>query len=211
MFVSASHAIRTLVVTSAGPREGKTTVALNLAVAFAQSGKSVLIIDTDMRRPRVHRTFDVSMEQGVSTCIVNETTLSSAVQDTGIPNLRVLPCGPIPPNPSELLHHPRFAELLAEARDTYDLVMLDSPPLGPVTDAAIVAPQVDATLLVVRADQTTRDAVSGMLRQLTDVSARVVGCVLNGVDLSKGGSYSRYYRYKQDGYAYASSEDAAAE
>ena len=210
MFMAAAKELRTLVVTSAGPREGKTTVALNLAVAFAQSEKRVLVIDTDMRRPRVHKTFGIKAHVGVSTVIVGESTLADAVQKTEIPHLSILPCGPIPPNPSELLHHPKFKAMLLEAQETFDLIVLESPPLGPVTDAAIVGPQVDATLLVVRADKTTRDALKGMLRQLTDVHAHVIGCVLNGVDLSKGrGGYSGYYQYRREGYAYTSDDTAA--
>ncbi|HEY8430072.1 MAG TPA: polysaccharide biosynthesis tyrosine autokinase [Sandaracinaceae bacterium] len=208
-FMSADDPIRTLVVTSANPREGKTTVTANVAISLAQSGKRVLLVDTDLRRPRLHRAFGVSSGRGVTSVIVGEARLMDVVQSTAIPNLDVLPCGPIPPNPSELLHSQRFAELVCEALQHYERVIFDSPPLAAVTDAAVLAPQLDAALVVVKAHATTRDALASALRQLRDVSANVVGGVLNDLDpRRKGyGAGDYYYYYRREGY-YQADEDA---
>lgn len=201
-FMSADDPIRTLVITSAQPREGKTTVTANVAISLAQSGKRVLLVDTDLRRPRIHRAFGVSSARGVTSVIVGEARLREVVQSTDIPNLDVLPCGPIPPNPSELLHSQRFGELVREALAEYDRVIFDSPPLGAVTDAAVLAPQLDAALVVVKAHTTTRDALGSALRQLRDVTANVVGGVLNDLDpRRKGyGAGDYYYYYRREGY-----------
>ncbi len=207
-FMSADDPIRALVVTSASPREGKTTVTANIAISLAQSGKRVLLVDTDLRRPRVHRAFGVSGARGATNVIVGEARLTDVVSSTDVPNLDVLACGPIPPNPSELLHSQRFGELVSEALEHYDRVIFDSPPLGAVTDAAVLAPQVDATLLVVKAHETTRDALASALRQLRDVGAHVAGGVLNDLDPRRkgyaGGDY--YYYYRREGYYYADEE-----
>lgn len=206
-FISAADPIRALVVTSASPREGKTTVTTNVAISLAQSGKRVLMVDTDLRRPRIHRAFKISGARGVTSVIVGEERLEDVTVETSIPNLDVLPCGPIPPNPSELLHSQRFAKLVERALELYDRVIFDSPPLGAVTDAAVLAPQVDGALLVIKAHATTRDAIESALRQLADVGANVVGGVLNDMDPRRkgyqGGDY--YYYYRRDGY-YASED-----
>lgn len=196
MFMAGDRPLRALAVTSPNPREGKTTVTTNLATSIAQSGKTVLVVDADMRRPRVHYAFGVSGRVGLTSILVGDATLDSATLDTVVPGLRVLPCGPIPPNPAELLHRDRFHALIAEAREKFDFVICDSPPLGAVTDAAILASQMDGTLVVVRAAQTTAEAITSVLRQLRDVGATVVGGVLNGFD-------PRYRRYEgADGYYY---------
>ncbi|MBK8169293.1 MAG: polysaccharide biosynthesis tyrosine autokinase [Sandaracinaceae bacterium] len=200
MFMSADNPLRTILVTSPGPREGKTTVATSIAITLAQSSKRVLLIDTDLRRPRIHRTFDASSTIGTTSVLVGDATLEEAVQETVVPGLYILPCGPIPPNPAELLHTAKFRELVEEASRTFDRVVFDSPPLGAVTDGAIISPQVQGTLLVVKAQHTSRDAVRSSLRQLHDVGANVLGGVLNNVDLSEQNyGYGSYY----GGYYYA--------
>ncbi|MBX3272832.1 MAG: polysaccharide biosynthesis tyrosine autokinase [Sandaracinaceae bacterium] len=209
-FMSADAPIRTLVVTSPSPREGKTTVTTNVAISLAQSGKRVLVIDTDLRRPRVHRAFGVSGARGFTSVIVGEERLEEVTIPTDVPNLDVLPCGPIPPNPSELFHSHRFLELVAEAKERYDRIIFDSPPLGAVTDAAVLAPQLDACLIVVKAQDTTRDALRSALRQLHDVGANVVGAVLNGIDPRRKGYASGagyYYYYRREGY-YSTEDDS---
>lgn len=210
MFASGDKPLRVLAVTSPNPREGKTTVTTNLAISIAQSGKRVLVIDADMRRPRIHHAFGVGGKRGLTSILVGDASLASAVQETLVPGLWVLACGPIPPNPAELLHRERFQKLMLEARETYDFVVCDSPPLGAVTDAAVLASQVDGTLVVVRAQQTTRDALTSVLRQLHDVGAAVVGGVLNGFDprmrrYEYGNGY--YYHYYRRGDYYGQSED----
>ena len=219
-FMSADRPLRAILVTSASPAEGKTTVATSVAIALAQSGKRVLLVDSDLRRPRIHRTFSISSATpGVTSVLVGDRTLAEAVIVSEVPGLDVLPCGPIPPNPSELLHSSRFHQMLADALANYDRVVFDSPPLGAVTDAAILAPQLDATLVVVKSQRTTRDAIISALRQLRDVKARVAGGVLNDVDLNHGQygygyGYGAYYYYRREGYyttdAEKEGENAAA-
>ncbi len=199
-FMGAGKSLRTLVVTSPGPRDGKTTVALSLAIAMAQSGKRTLIVDTDLRRPRVHRTFGLSLSVGATSVLVGEKHLEEAVQETEVPGLFVLPCGPIPPNPSELLHSDGFRQLIERACATFDRVIFDSPPIGAVTDPAVIAPQVDGVLVVLKPDKTMRDSLAAAVRQLGDVGANVLGAVLNDVDLSRRGyGYGYYYYYGKDG------------
>ncbi|MFW5926230.1 MAG: polysaccharide biosynthesis tyrosine autokinase, partial [Myxococcota bacterium] len=200
-FMSADDPAKSIVVTSSSPQEGKTTIAINLAIVVAQTGRKVLLIDTDLRRPRLHRVFNVSAQRGVTSYLVGEQRLADAVTATEVDNLSVLPCGPIPPNPSELLHTSSFDRLLREAGGEYDMVIFDSPPLGAVTDAAIIAPQVDGTVLVSRVRKTQKEMLRASKRQLQAVKANLLGVVLNAVDLSdKQFGYRYYYYYRQGGY-----------
>jgi capsular exopolysaccharide synthesis family protein len=200
-FMSADRPRKTLVVTSASPREGKTTVSISLAISLAQSGKRILIVDTDLRKPRLHRAFNKPLTRGVTSILLGEHSAEQAIYQTEIPGLSLLACGPIPPNPSELLHTSQFHQLLAELSKTYDHLILDSPPMAVVTDAAILAPQVDGTILIIHAQRTTRDALRSALRQLRDVSGHLVGGILNNVDLSANRyGYSTSYYYRDESY-----------
>jgi len=202
---------RVLVVTSSQPREGKTTVASNIAASIAQSGKRVLLVDTDLRKPRVHQAFRLSREKGVTTYVVGESSFRDVVQSTQVPGLDVITSGPVPPNPAELLHAPRFEQLLSEARRDYDVVIFDSPPIGAVTDAAIIAPQTDGVLVVAKANETTRDALEATIRQLRDVGARIVGAVVNGLDLRTQSYYGKGHYYGRYGEYYGTDQDAERE
>lgn len=200
LFMSPDTPFKTLVVTSSGPQEGKSTTSINLGVAMAQSGNRVLLLDTDMRRPRLHRAFGVPNELGISSLVVGEGTLDAAVKSTEVPGLFVLPCGPIPPNPAELLHTRAFAELLKAAAGKFDRVILDSPPLNAVADAAVLATQCDGVVLVLKAGKTNRESARRALRSLADVQARMYGAILNDVDLKApryGDSYLAYQGYGQ--------------
>lgn len=200
-FMSADRPRKTLVVTSASPREGKTTVSISLAISLAQSGKRILIIDTDLRKPRIHRAFNKPLTRGVTSILVGEHSAKEAIYETEIAGLSMLACGPIPPNPSELLHTDQFHQLLAELGKHYDHLILDSPPMAVVTDAAILAPQVDGTILIVHTQRTTRDALRSALRQLRDVNGHLVGGILNNVDLSSNRyGYSSSYYYRDESY-----------
>jgi capsular exopolysaccharide synthesis family protein len=209
MSVGDAEGLRVFVVTSSNPREGKTTVVSNLAASIAQSGKRVLAIDTDLRKPRLHQVLGINRLRGVTTFVVGEGTFEEVVQGTRVPNLDAITSGPVPPNPAELLHSPAFARLIAEARRRYDIVVFDSPPLGPVTDAAIVVPQVDGVLIVAKAGETTRDALNSTLRQLRDVGGRVLGAVLNGLDLRSDGYYGKGYYYRKYGGYYGTEENTS--
>jgi succinoglycan biosynthesis transport protein ExoP len=211
-FMSADRPQRAIVVTSASPREGKTTVVISLAISLAQGGKRVLLIDTDLRKPRVHKALNRSNAKGVTTVLVSEHTSKQAIQTTDIPGLDLLASGPIPPNPAELLHTPQFRDLVSELSRKYDHILFDSPPLAAVTDAAIISPQVDGVILVVHGQKTTRDALRSALRQLHDVNAHVTGGVLNDVDLSsRQHGYGSYYYYHNEGYYEANAEDRQPE
>jgi polysaccharide biosynthesis transport protein len=208
-FMSPDQPYRVLLVTSAGPMEGKTTVASCLGVAMAQAGQRVLLMDCDLRRPRVHKIFQKPNTKGVTSALIDSA--QDAFYETEVPNLWVMPSGPVPPNPAELLHSAAFERLLATLGKKFDRVVIDSPPVMPVTDAAVIAPRVDGTLLVIRAFQTSKDATRQALRTLRDVGGRTVGAVLNAVDLQSRqyGYYYRYYYYRSSGYA--SNEAEAAE
>jgi capsular exopolysaccharide synthesis family protein len=196
MFLSAQKEVAVLVVTSPGPRDGKTTAAISMAITMAQAGARVLLIDTDMRKPRIHRSFGIKPERGISTVIMGDASLKDAICHSEVPNLDVLPCGPTPPNPAELLHTERFREILAQCRKDYDRVVLDSPPTAPVTDPAILGNMTDGVVLVLRAGHTSREAVSYARRQLTDARARILGLVINQTDRKGSGyGYSYYAPY----------------
>lgn len=195
LFMSPDRPARAIVVTSAGPSEGKSTIAMNLAIAMAQAGQKVLLLDTDLRRPRLHKALHLQAQQGVSSLVVGQGTLEQVAQPTEVPGLTVLPCGPLPPNPAELLHTRAFAELLQRLRERYDLVVLDSPPIGPVSDALVLARQADGVLLVLKAGTTHREAARSARRALASVQARILGGVLNQVNLKDPRYAAGYYAY----------------
>jgi capsular exopolysaccharide synthesis family protein len=209
LFMSPDRPLRKILVTSSSPEEGKTTTASLLAQIMADGGSRVLLVDGDMRRPRIHRIFDTSGGQGLSSLILGEGSLDEAVKATEIPNLSVLPCGPVPPNPAELLHADAFRKLLDELARRFDRVIVDSPPVAAVSDAVVISTAVDGTLLVLKAGRTSRDVARRAVRALTDVNARVFGAVLNDLDLSDG-RYGEYYQYHRYGYGSADRSEPAA-
>jgi succinoglycan biosynthesis transport protein ExoP len=205
-FMSTETPLKSLVVTSPGPSEGKSTLAISLAITMANSGRRVVLVDTDLRRPRIHKALGIRGHMGVTSLLAGEATLAECLQQTEVPGLTALPSGVIPPNPSELLHTVRFERLLNELYEEFDLVILDSPPIGVVIDAAIIGPRVGGAVVVAKAGRTTRDALAHALRQMRDVGTNVLGCVLNDVDLSKKGGYGGYYYY-HGGYYQSSGDD----
>jgi succinoglycan biosynthesis transport protein ExoP len=196
LFMSPDKPFKTLVVTSSGPQEGKSTTCIFLGVAMAQSGNRVLLLDTDMRRPRLHKAFGVPNDVGISSLVVGEGTLDKAVKSTEVPNLFVLPCGPIPPNPAELLHTQAFAELLKAAGEKFDRIILDSPPLNAVSDSAVLATQCDGVVLVLRAGKTNRESARRALRSLADVQATMYGAILNDLDVMDARYRDTYLGYR---------------
>lgn len=214
MFMAPDKPYRSLLVTSAGPSEGKTTIACCIATAMAQAGKRVLLIDCDLRRPRIHRIFrrpGRNMGPGLTTALLEEGVENELPVETEVPNLWVVPAGPIPPNPSELLHSERFRALLARMGQRFDQVILDSPPLVAVTDATILSTIVDGTVMVVRAFATRKDLAEHGVRLLTDVGANIAGVILNAVNLSKDEYKYSYYHYYRRGNYYASPAEAGAQ
>jgi len=197
LFMSPEKPLKTILVTSSGPSEGKTTTAVSLAQIMADAGNRVLLVDADMRRPRVHNIFKLGRGAGLSSLILGDGRVEDAIRATLVPNLHVLPCGPIPPNPNELLHTAAFKSLLAGLAERYDRVIIDSPPADVVADAAVIGTQVDGTVLVLKAGQTSKDAAVRTVRAMLDVKARIFGAVLNDLDLEdqRYGQYYQYYRY----------------
>jgi capsular exopolysaccharide synthesis family protein len=192
----------TLLVTSAAPAEGKTTVACSIAVALAQGGQQVCLVDCDLRRPRVHRIFGRAGDMGVTNVLVGEATLDDVAKPTEVENLYAIPAGPTPPNPADVLHSERFRRLIEALSQRFDRVILDSPPLVAVTDSAIISRLVDGTVFVVRAFKTSKHLSAQGLRTLRDVDSPVVGAVLNAVNLDRQeySYYYHYYYYKREGY-----------
>ena len=201
MFMNPDRPCRRLLVTSAAPSEGKTTVACSIAIAMAQGGQRVCIVDADLRRPRLHRIFDRAGEAGLTSALVGEATLDDVAKPTIVPNLWSVPAGPLPPNPADLLQSDRFRKFVKELGDRFDRVIIDSPPLVAVTDSAIISTLVDGTVFVVRAFQTGKHVSAQGLRVLRDVEAPIVGAVLNAVNLRRHEyNYYHYYYYKREGY-----------
>ncbi len=210
LFMSPDKPFRTMLVSSSGPQEGKSTSVISLGITMAQSGNRVLIIDTDMRRPRLHKAFGVPNDIGVSSLVVGEGSLDAAIKTTEVPGVFLLPSGPIPPNPSELFHTQAFKELIKTVSQRFDRVILDSPPIGPLTDAVILGTQVDGVVMVLKAGKTSREMVRRAARLLSDVKAKMFGVILNQVDLGdpKYGDY--FYAYRQYGYYYREKKDEVA-
>ncbi|HXV85529.1 MAG TPA: polysaccharide biosynthesis tyrosine autokinase [Gemmatimonadales bacterium] len=195
-FVGAERPLQLIMVTSPGPGEGKSTTAANLAVALAQSGQRTLLVDADLRRPQVHRAFSLVQEPGLTDILVNRTSAREAIRPEVQPKLDVLPAGPTPPNPSELLGSNPMQALIGELRRTYDYIVLDTPPTLPVTDAAVVASSADGAIMVLRSGVTEEIPAQRAVEQLKRVHARVAGVVLNGVNQRRD-QYYTYYAYKE--------------
>jgi len=192
-FSQGDKEIKTIVITSTGAGEGKSTTCSNLAAALAQSGHKVLIIDCDLRRPLQHKLFNLSNEKGLTNFLIASCTIGDAIKQTEIEGLHVITAGVIPPNPSELLNCKRFQEYLEKLKEIYDYIILDTPPAGIVTDAQILAGKTDGTVLVVDSRHTDKKAAAAAKDLLDKVGAHILGVVLNkAIDDSKG--YSKYYK-----------------
>ena len=193
---AAGRPPRSLTFVSAEPGEGKTTVASNLSISLAQLGKRVLLIDGDMRRPCIHKLFNIEVHSGgLVTYLTGGEGWSHLVRPTGLVNLDCLVCGPVPPNPSELLSSDRMQTLILEATAEYQFVLIDAPPLLNVTDGRILATMVDGALLVVRGGYTPQELVQRAQLHVRDVGAHLIGVVLNDVDVRHNGYYQSYYGY----------------
>ncbi len=195
IFSAADREIRSITISSARPREGKTTTTIYLGTTMAQSGQRVLLVDTDLRRPRLHKPLGVSRTRGVTNLILGDSEIEDVIKTTDIPNLYVLPCGPQPPNPAELLLSNRFESVLAELEKRFDLILLDSPPLLAVTDAVVLARHSDGAILITQAGKTVAEDASMAARQLRDVNARILGVILNDMNLSDRRYGYAYYSY----------------
>jgi len=188
--------LRSIVVTSAAPSEGKSTTVANLAFTTALAGAKTLLIDADLRRPVVHSLFGLEREPGMTNILAERLAPEKVIKPSGVENLDILTCGAIPPNPSELLGSQRMKELVQQLKAKYDLVLFDSPPVITVTDTAVLSNQVEGVVLVVLSHGTDRRALARAKSLLSNVNANILGSILNKIDLTGiGSSYDYYYHY----------------
>ena len=185
--------IKTLLYTSASPGEGKSTVAANTAVVFAQEGKKVLLIDADMRKPTVHYTFHLTNTLGFSNLLTRQVLTEDVLKQAETENLHIITCGPIPPNPAELLSSKTMEKVLEKLKESYDLIIFDAPPVLSVTDAQILSNICDGTILVMSSGETEKDAVLKAKEALLSSQANLLGVVLNNFVLQKDHYYYQYY------------------
>lgn len=194
-FSSIDQEVRTLMITSSGPGEGKSTTAANMAVVFAQQGRRVLLVDADMRKPTVHYTFNQLNTYGLTSVLTRQMTLEKAVKETNEKDLFVLTSGPVPPNPAELLSSMAMERFFREAQEQFDMIVFDTPPLLAVTDAQILANKCDGTILVVASGKTDKDQLVKARDLLDSVQSKLLGAVLNNKEM-KNTNYYYYYGTK---------------
>ena len=204
-YVALDRPLRTLMVTSAGPGEGKTTISSNLAYSLAESGKRTILVGADLRKPAIHKVFGVSNGMGLTHVLLGQAGLDEALIPIEGGRLLLLPSGPIPPNPAELIGSKAMRALIEELKDRADIVLFDATPVVAVTDAALLAPMVDGTLVVVSLNHSPREMVRDAVAQLRKVNANILGVVANRIVLREGHAYYYYYYYY-----YGESEDEKA-
>jgi non-specific protein-tyrosine kinase len=195
LFTASQNGVRRVLITSSQDEEGKTTTVANLGMVLAQAGKRVVLVDADLRKPRLHRFFGLENRVGLTNVLAQEVEPPDAVVQSGVPNLVLLPCGPIPGNPAELLSSDAMGAMLQHLGKLADFVIVDSAPVLAAADASILATYADAVLLVADADRATQASVAHARVQLDQVNAKVMGAVLNNFDLSKARAYPYYYQY----------------
>ncbi len=193
-FSSIDQEYKTILVTSSSPAEGKSTTVANLAVTFAQQGKSVLLVDTDLRKPTVHYTFNLNNVRGLTNVLTKQATITEAVQSTEIDFLSILTCGPIPPNPAELLGSTSMEQFIELVKSHFDVVLFDTPPVLAVADAQILANRVDGSILVISSGSTEQEAALKAKGLLASAKGKLLGAVLN----KKRAKDSQYYYYYGD-------------
>jgi len=199
VYASPNQDAKAYVVSSSEPQEGKTTTAINLAVALAHAGKKVLLVDSDLRKPRIHRTFKVDGGKGMTNYLVGQSSLDDVISETEVENLSMVPSGPIPPNPAELLGSAKMKEFIAQAKKNFDAVVFDSPPLVAVTDAAVLAAQSDGAIQVIWAGHTSRKVIEFGKEKVESIGAKVIGVILNNMKVTRSGYYYPQYYHKYYG------------
>ena len=195
-FASIDKDIKTLVITSTSPGEGKSSVVINLGVVIAQTGKRVLLVDADLRNPSLYRNLDIDNKEGLSTMFLKNETMDKYIRQYAVNNLFILPSGPPPPNPSEVLASERMKQFIAQAKEKFDFIVFDSPPLLPVTDAAVLSKICDGTVLVVRSSKTVIEAAHRVKTILENLKVNILGVVITDVDQRKEHYYYYDYKYK---------------
>ncbi len=197
-FASPDQEIKTVLITSAGPSEGKSTINANLAITMAQAGQNVILVDADMRRPTQHKIFELTQAPGLTNILMKREGLDGGIKKTPIENLSIITSGPVPPNPSELLGSKAFKDLMGELKERADMIIFDVPPVGAVTDAQVIAPQMDGVFLLINAGVANRELVKGAKSLLEKVGANILGAILNNVSSKDGYGYYYYYYYQDD-------------
>lgn len=185
--------LKTLLITSSMPGEGKSTTAANLAYLFAQEGKRVILIDSDMRKPTVHYTFHLTNTIGLSNVLTKKVSVTDAINETDLENLQIITSGPIPPNPAELLTASSMDVMITTLKEAYDLIIFDAPPVLSVTDSQILANKSDGTVLVISAGDTDKVSALKAKELLLASKAKIIGTVLNNFKLEKDHYYYQYY------------------
>lgn len=194
-FSSPDKKIQSILITSSGPSEGKTTTSVNLAVTMAQSGNKTILIDCDQRKPKVHKLISITNQIGLSNLLIGEVTMEKAIVKSGVEGLDILPAGTRPPNPSELLASEKMQSLIERLKTKYDYIILDTPPVIMVTDAQIISKYADGSILVVASGEADREAAAKAKEQLEKVDAKIIGVVLNKLETNRRGYYGYYYHY----------------
>lgn len=195
-FASVDGGVKTVVVSSPAPREGKTLTASNLAITEAQASRKTLLVDTDLRRPMIHHLFNLDKEKGISNVLIGEVKLDDVIQSVGIENLYVITSGPLPPNPSELLGSEKMKTILTELKKKFDIIIMDSPPMIAVTDSVVLGQITDGLIMVIRAGKTTKDIAEKSKNNAEYARIKILGSVLNDVDVRHiYGTYNYYYHY----------------
>ncbi|MGC7870002.1 CpsD/CapB family tyrosine-protein kinase [Desulfosporosinus sp. SYSU MS00001] len=197
-FTSVDSQTKKIMVTSAGPREGKSSTVANLAVSIAQTGKTVLVMDADLRNPTQHKLFRLPNFEGLSVALVQDQDYWSYIRETSVSGLMVMTGGPIPPNPAELVGSNRMKRLIEELSEHFDILLIDTPPVVAVTDACILAQEVDGAILVVASGEVNKDYAQRAKEQLDKVGAKILGVVLNKADLKTSEYYYYYYYHGSD-------------
>jgi capsular exopolysaccharide synthesis family protein len=207
---SNGHSPKSIVVTSSQQGEGKTTTSINIGITLAQAGGKVVLLDCDMRKPRMHRALNLFPDEGISTFLSGLSEISPLIQNTEIPNLFAVCSGRVPPNPAELISSPRMKEGLAFLGQSFNYVIIDTPPVLSVTDARILATMADGVILVIKGGETPREAVRLTKRLLQEVHARIIGSILNNVNIHSAdySYYSKYYYYGHGHYGRSKDDES---
>ncbi|HWQ41177.1 MAG TPA: CpsD/CapB family tyrosine-protein kinase [Desulfosporosinus sp.] len=197
-FTSVDSETQKIMVTSSGPREGKSHTVANLGVSMAQAGKTVLIIDADLRNPTQHKLFGLDNGDGLSVSLVQDQDYLKYIRETAVPGVMVLPAGPVPPNPAELVGSKRMKRLIEEVSKQFDMVLIDTPPVITVTDAAVLAQEVDGVILVLASGEVNKSYAQKAKEQLDKLGVKILGAVLNKVGVNTNEYHYYYYNASDD-------------
>lgn len=195
IFSDIDDELKVMTITSSGKSEGKSTILANYAVALAKSNKKVLLMDCDLRRPIIHKLFDRRNRVGLTNVLLKEADIKSAIQLTEVEGLHIISSGPIPPNPSEILASKRMSDLVDLLKQAYDYILIDAPPVGVVTDAAVLSRVTDGYILVAALSVANKDGVKMAIETLENVGGHIIGVVANNIPQNKRSGYYYYYTY----------------